>query len=174
MDKNKKIIIGVIVAVIVIFVIVKMFSGNNSGTNSDAYNSGDIAFTCTQNISQNGNNGTLSADVVFDDNGYQTTIYYKMVVNYAEMNDERMLSLLKSIDPYGGATTSPNYEKFNVNGTTKLGLVSDFGMDTTITRSGNTVTYTYYNTTYNNYQKLTSSDKEALKAQFKSEGYSIK
>lgn len=180
MDKNKKIIItvvGIIVIAVVIFALAKIFSGNNTtnpGSNAGASNSKGVAYTCTKNISQNGNSGTISADVVYSDNGYETTIYYKMVVNYAKMDDEKMLSLLKDIDPYGGTKMSPNYEKFNVNGTTELGIVDDFGLDTTITRSGNTVTYTYYQSNYNNYQQLTSSDKEALKEEFKSQGFTIK
>lgn len=186
MSKNKKIIIVVVViaVLVAIFALVKFFGGNNeinlgeggsAGTGSNSYSTGKVAFTGTKKeTTESGNTRTWTADVVFADNGYETTIYYKIVVDYLEMDDEKMLGVLKQMDPYGGSAMSPNYDGFNVNGTTELGIVEDYGMDTTVTRNGKTVTVTYYVSNYNGYEKLTSSDKETVKQSLKDAGFKVK
>ncbi len=105
--------------------------------------------------------------------GKKAVLKTEVKYEFDKLEDEDVIKVFEQIDVYGGGKTSPNYDKFDVKGTSEIGTTY-LGENTVIKRKGNTVIVTAESSGDEEDEKIEKEDIEELKKSLEDGGMTCK
>ena len=185
MEENNKgniRIIIIVVGLLIICVGIGYFIFKNIGlsgshkntTGLTGYKDSDVTFSCSQSQYDSVGNRNITSyiDVLANKDGYAYQDYTKFVYEYSQYTtipDDAFCKFIKDIGGSKVISMSNDCGAYKGQNTVDLGLTNS-GWDSVLTRSGNTITFTYRSIAAAN-QKMTRSEITQYKNKLESSGY---